>query len=53
MPYALRKLPGQEKWKVYNTKSKHVYMKAGTKRNAQRQIRLLRMREVQKNGKKM
>lgn len=41
MPYTLRKLPGQPKWRVYNKKTKQIHAKATTHSKALRQIRLL------------
>lgn len=41
MPYTLRKLPNQPKWKVYNSKTKRVHARATTHAKALRQIRLL------------
>jgi len=41
MPYTLRKLPGQPKWRVYNKKTKRVHARATSHAKALRQIRLL------------
>jgi hypothetical protein len=41
MPYTLRKLPGQLKWRVYNKKTKKIHANATTHSKALRQIRLL------------
>jgi hypothetical protein len=40
MPVKMRKLPRQNKWRVYN--GKEVVAKATSKSNAQKQVRLLR-----------
>jgi len=41
MPYALRKMPNQDCFRVYNRRTKKVYAKCSSLINAQRQIRLL------------
>ncbi len=41
MPYTLRKLPRQNKWKVTNKKTGKVHARGTTLTNARRQIRLL------------
>lgn len=41
MPYTLRKLPGQNKWRVYNKDTKKINARATTRSKALRQIRLL------------
>lgn len=45
MPYAMRKLPHKNLYRVYNAKTKKIHAKATTKKRAMAQIRLLRMRE--------
>ena len=49
MPYATRKVRGKDCFKVYNTKTKRVYSKCTTKEKANKQIRLLRAIENNKN----
>ncbi len=41
MPYTLRKLPRQNKWKVMNKKTGKIHARGTTLTNARRQIRLL------------
>jgi hypothetical protein len=41
MPYTLRKLPNQNKWKVFNSKTKRLHARATSHAKALRQIRLL------------
>ena len=41
MPFAKRKLPKVNRWKVYNTKTKRVYAKRTTLKNAKAQLRVL------------
>ena len=45
MPYAIRKLPNKNLYKVYNKDTKTVYSHAATKENAQKQVKLLHMKE--------
>lgn len=50
MPYATRKMIRKPNcYKVYNTKTKQVYSKCTTKKNAIRQMRLLRAIEFNKD----
>ena len=49
MPYTVRKVRGKTCFKVYNKKSKRVYSKCASRENAQRQLRLLRAIEYNKN----
>lgn len=49
MPYATRKVRGKNCFKVYNKKTKKVYSRCATKENAQKQIRLLRAIDNNKN----
>ena len=49
MPYATRKMPNKECYKVYNPKSKKVFSKCSTKQNATKQLRLLRALQFNKN----
>ena len=42
MPYTLRKVPRKRCYRVYNKDTKKVFAKCSSKRNAQKQIRLLR-----------
>ena len=48
MPYAIRKLPNQNQYKVYNRLTKQVYSHHTSKANAIKQVRLLR--EVSGDG---
>lgn len=41
MPYQIRKLPNQEKYRVYNKETKEVHAFATSKKNAEKQVRLL------------
>jgi len=41
MPYAMRKLPSQNRYRVYNTKTGKVHAKSSTKQKALAQLRLL------------
>ena len=41
MPYAIRKMPNQDCFRVYNRRTKKVYAKCSSLINAKRQIRLL------------
>ena len=41
MPYKIRKLPLQNKYKVYNDSTKQVHSFSTTKESAVRQVRLL------------
>lgn len=49
MPYDTRKVRGKNCFKVYNKKTKKVYSRCATKENAQKQIRLLRAIDNNKN----
>lgn len=49
MPYTVRKVRGKPCFKVYNKKSKRVYSKCTSRENAQKQLRLLRAIEYNKN----
>lgn len=49
MPYATRKMPKKDCYKVYNRKSKKVFSKCSTKPNATKQLRLLRALQFNKN----
>lgn len=42
MPYVLRKVRNKTCYKVYNKKSKKVFAKCSTKKNAKKQLRLLK-----------
>ena len=46
MPYALRKLPNRDLYKVYNKETKKVYSSGSTLENAKKQITLLNMNEA-------
>jgi hypothetical protein len=49
MPYSTRKLRGKNCYKVYNKNTKKVFSKCSTKKNAEKQIRLLRAIEFNKD----
>lgn len=49
MPYTSRKVRGKNCYRVSNKKKKHVFSKCTTKRNAKKQIRLLRALQFNKN----
>lgn len=49
MPYKTLKVRGKNCYKVINNKSKKVFSKCTTKKNAQAQLRLLRAIEYNKN----
>ena len=42
MPYAIRKMPNKNCYKVFNKNTKKVFSKCATMENAQKQLRLLR-----------
>ena len=42
MPYTLRKVRNQSCYRIINPKTKRVFAKCSTKRNAAKQLRLLR-----------
>ena len=42
MPYAIRKMPNKNCYKVFNKNTKKVFAKCTTMENAQKQLRLLR-----------
>ena len=50
MPYTMRKVPNKKNcYKVYNRKTKRVFAKCTTKEKAQKQMKLLRAIENNKN----
>jgi hypothetical protein len=49
MPYTYRKVRGKSCYKVFNIKTKKVFAKCSTKKNALKQLRLLRA--IQNNKK--
>jgi hypothetical protein len=49
MPYQYRKVRGKSCYRVFNTKSKKVFSKCSTQKNALKQLRLLRA--IQNNKK--
>lgn len=49
MPYAIRKVKNKSCYKVYNKKTKKVHAKCTTKENANKQLRLLRAIQYNKN----
>jgi hypothetical protein len=48
MPFAIRKLPNQDKYRVYNRVTGKIYSYATTRARAEAQVRLLYLRERQK-----
>jgi hypothetical protein len=51
MPYSVRKVPNKNYYRVSNKKRKKVFAKCTSKKNATRQMRLLRAIENNKNFK--
>ena len=51
MPYSVRKVPNKKCYRVSNKKTKKVFAKCTSKKNATRQMRLLRAIENNKNFK--
>jgi len=49
MPYSLRKVPNKKCYKVYNKQTKKVFSKCSSKKNATKQMRLLRALQYNKN----
>jgi hypothetical protein len=49
MPYAIRKVRNKSCYKVYNKTTKHAFAKCTTKKRAEKQLRLLRAIEGNKN----
>ena len=49
MPYSVRKVRGKPCFKVYNKKTKRVFSKCASKKNVEKQLRLLRAIEYNKN----
>ena len=49
MPYKSRKMRGKPCYRVYNKKSKKVFAKCTTPENAEKQLRLLRALQYNKN----
>lgn len=49
MPYTVRKVRGKPCFKVYNKKTKRVYSKCTSRENAEKQIKLLRAIEYNKD----
>lgn len=49
MPYSIRKVRGKACYKVYNNKTKRVYSKCTSRENAEKQLKLLRAIEYNKN----
>jgi hypothetical protein len=48
MPYTVRKLPHKSCYRITNTKTKKVFARCSTKKNAESQLRLLRAMEYNK-----
>jgi len=49
MPYKTRKVANKRCYRVYNAKTRRVFAKCATAENAQKQLRLLRAIENNKN----
>ena len=49
MPYSIRKVPKKPCYRVYNKKTKKTFAKCATRKNAEKQMRLLRALENNKN----
>jgi len=49
MPYAIRKVPNKSCYRVYNKKSRKVFAKCTSRKNAESQVRFLRGLEYNKN----
>lgn len=49
MPYTMRKVPNKKCYRVSNRKSKRVMAKCASKKNAEKQLRLLRAIQNNKN----
>ena len=49
MPYSIRKVNKKPCYRVYNKKSKKVFAKCSTREKAEKQLRLLRALEFNKN----
>lgn len=49
MPYTIRKVPNKECYRVRNAKTKRVFARCSTRKNAEAQVRLLRAIENNKN----
>lgn len=48
MPYSIRKVPNKACYRVTNKKTKKVFAKCSSKKNAEKQVRLLRAIENNK-----
>lgn len=48
MPYVIRKVPNKACYRVTNKKTKKVFAKCSSKKNAEKQVRLLRAIENNK-----
>ena len=49
MPDSIRKVPKKPCYRVYNKKTKKTFAKCATRKNAEKQMRLLRALENNKN----
>lgn len=49
MPYTIRKIPNKMCYRVYNKRTKRVFAKCTSKKKANKQLRLLRALENNKN----
>ena len=48
MPFAIRKLPSKELWRVYNKNTRHIYAYHTTLSRAKAQMRFLNMIEAKR-----
>lgn len=48
MPYKIRKIPNRSCFRVYNSKTKRIFAKCSSLKNAKKQIRLLRSLETRR-----
>ena len=49
MPFTIRKAPNRRCYRVTNTKTKKVFARCSSRKNAESQVRLLRAIEYNKN----
>jgi hypothetical protein len=51
MPYAIRKLPNKNRYRVYNRSTGRIHARSTTRENAKAQVRLLYMMEKRSQPK--
>jgi hypothetical protein len=51
MPYSIRKVPGKKCYRIKNTANKRVFSKCSSRKNAIKQLRLLRAIQYNKTFK--